>query len=78
MVHNTFFVIHIVLLEFLFWCLVVNFSKSGEEGFAGMVERTFNVFRKQGDDMHYVIRMMCRLDWWLVIVYELLDLWLSL
>ncbi|KAJ9444596.1 hypothetical protein DIPPA_33377 [Diplonema papillatum] len=75
--HDAFFVIHTTLLLFVFWALVVYFSDEEDQSILAVIERSFDVFFNKSDDMHFILLVMCKLDFWLVLTHELLDIWIA-
>eukprot|EP01061_Rhynchopus_euleeides_P008626 TRINITY_DN1776_c0_g2_i3.p1 TRINITY_DN1776_c0_g2~~TRINITY_DN1776_c0_g2_i3.p1 ORF type:complete len:4059 (+),score=1446.71 TRINITY_DN1776_c0_g2_i3:103-12279(+) len=77
MLHDGFFILHTTMLMFIFWALVVYFSDdTGKRGLSDVMDRSAKVWRDKGDEMHFILLVLCKVDFWLVIVHEVLDLWI--
>eukprot|EP00754_Rhynchopus_humris_P010348 Rhum_TRINITY_DN14147_c1_g1::Rhum_TRINITY_DN14147_c1_g1_i1::g.71600::m.71600 len=78
MLHDGFFILHTTVLMFVFWGLIVNFSEeTGGRGLQDVVKRSWNVWVHDGAAMHFTVLLLCKIDFWLVLMHEILDLWIS-
>eukprot|EP01062_Namystynia_karyoxenos_P063852 TRINITY_DN5664_c0_g1_i3.p1 TRINITY_DN5664_c0_g1~~TRINITY_DN5664_c0_g1_i3.p1 ORF type:complete len:6126 (+),score=2081.50 TRINITY_DN5664_c0_g1_i3:132-18509(+) len=78
MVHNAFFVFHATFLSFAFWVLIVFFSEEQSRGVNAVFSRTYDVWNKQTDDMMFIIIFLCKMDFWLLVIYEVAEIWIAL
>eukprot|EP00755_Sulcionema_specki_P026593 Sspe_Gene.16136::Locus_5672_Transcript_1_1_Confidence_1.000_Length_10014::g.16136::m.16136 len=75
--HNSFFVVHTTVLMFLFWALIVFFSPDKGRGMEAIFQRTWDVWNNQEENMHFILLVVCKMDFWLVLLHETLDLWIA-
>eukprot|EP01062_Namystynia_karyoxenos_P072581 TRINITY_DN6884_c4_g1_i1.p1 TRINITY_DN6884_c4_g1~~TRINITY_DN6884_c4_g1_i1.p1 ORF type:complete len:4590 (+),score=1312.75 TRINITY_DN6884_c4_g1_i1:114-13772(+) len=82
MVHNTYYVVHTQLISFVFWAFVVSISakdqKLADVGISGMFDRIEYVFTADAarDDLFTVFLVCSKVDFWIVLVNEIIDLWM--
>ena len=77
MLHDGFFILHTTILMFFFWALVVHFSDdNGSHALGEVMERSYNVWSGQPDSMRFIFLVLCKIDFWMVIIHESLDLWI--
>ena len=79
-IHNIYFIVHTQIMSFIFWGLVVNVSnknlKLADQGISSMFDRMELVFFHSPDDLVWILTTCAKVDFWLVVVGEVLDLWM--
>ena len=79
-IHNIYFIFHTQIVAFIFWGFVVNISghdqKLVDEGISAMFKRMDLVFFRSPDDLYWIMTMTSKVDFWLLIFGEILDLWM--
>eukprot|EP01060_Flectonema_neradi_P033744 TRINITY_DN5744_c0_g1_i1.p1 TRINITY_DN5744_c0_g1~~TRINITY_DN5744_c0_g1_i1.p1 ORF type:complete len:5506 (+),score=1153.77 TRINITY_DN5744_c0_g1_i1:113-16630(+) len=76
-VHDAFFVIHTTALLFIWWALIVFFSEdTNQRDLNAVIERSAGVWGNS-EHMHFILLCCCKLDFWLLFIHEMLDLWIS-
>eukprot|EP01065_Artemidia_motanka_P016198 TRINITY_DN1991_c1_g1_i1.p1 TRINITY_DN1991_c1_g1~~TRINITY_DN1991_c1_g1_i1.p1 ORF type:complete len:4365 (+),score=1563.77 TRINITY_DN1991_c1_g1_i1:29-13096(+) len=80
MIHNTYYIVHTQFISFVFWAFLVSVSAKNEKlldvGISGMFDRIYDVFANNQDDLFSVFLICSKVDFWLVVVNEVIDLWM--
>eukprot|EP01061_Rhynchopus_euleeides_P018223 TRINITY_DN3013_c2_g1_i1.p1 TRINITY_DN3013_c2_g1~~TRINITY_DN3013_c2_g1_i1.p1 ORF type:complete len:3869 (+),score=1632.68 TRINITY_DN3013_c2_g1_i1:1187-11608(+) len=79
-VHNIYFIVQTQVISFFFWGFVVNVSGQDQRladlGISGMFERMNLVFFESPHDLYWILTMTSKIDFYLVLIGEFLDLWM--
>eukprot|EP01064_Diplonema_japonicum_P030980 TRINITY_DN5405_c0_g1_i1.p1 TRINITY_DN5405_c0_g1~~TRINITY_DN5405_c0_g1_i1.p1 ORF type:complete len:3774 (+),score=616.56 TRINITY_DN5405_c0_g1_i1:91-11412(+) len=79
-IHNIYFIVHTQVMSFVFWSLVVNISardqRLADKGISGMFDRMELVFFHSPDHLRWILTTCAKLDFWLVVVGEIMDVWM--
>ena len=80
-IHNVYFIVHTQIISFIFWAFVTNVSRGSaklvDQGISAMFDRIELVFFHRPDEFAWVLTTTAKVDFWLVLIGEILDVWMQ-